>query len=263
MPSASHISWIDSLHGHKVIIDQIGQSGNHSDVRVRGQLINNSDYRSWNLYNNIHREITGTQNYHPGDFGFDSGPHSVVTYIDHTFTVEHNSDGTKSVNFTTHYGNTTVAFDGPSSSGANLTLTRIGSHPDPPGQPQFSNITPTSVTVSWSASPDDNGYSIDDYRLRRWNGSSQSGTYVDSIANNRTRNITGLTAGQTYTFAVYAHNRAGWSNASTDNHLGMLAGAWIRVGNSWKMAVPYVRVNGVWKQAVPYVRVNGVWKSTI
>jgi Fibronectin type III domain/Siphovirus protein of unknown function (DUF859) len=266
MPSADSTLQIGSSHRLRIIIDQTSQSqaGNHSNVRVRGIMYNDSGYRDWNAYNNIHRAISGEEYWDPGNFGFDLSGGESLTFLDHTFTIGHNADGTKTVSFTVTYGDTQIAgFDGPKSKSDTLTLTRIGSHPDAPGQPQFSNITPTTVTVDWTAPGDDNGLSITNYKLRRWTGPSQSGTYTDSNSNSRTRNVTGLIPGGVYTFAAYAYNAAGWSAASTDNHLTLFAGGMIRVGGVWKSATPYVRVDGVWKVAIPYIRSGGTWHQAV
>jgi Fibronectin type III domain/Siphovirus protein of unknown function (DUF859) len=262
MPSASHEVSVGSYAWLKIIIDQVSQSSNNSSrVRVRGVM--RCSYHSWHYDANVSRSIYGSASYNPGDFSFNIGDGDSYTFIDHTFTIDHNSDGTKTVSFTVKYGVTGLSnFGDNKTCSDSLALTRIASPPDHPGTPTFSNISATSLTVSWAAPADNNGASIDNYRLRRWTGSSQSGSYVDSVSNSRTRNVTGLVPGQTYTFAAYAHNSAGWSSASGDAHTGTLSGAWIRVGTSWKMAVPYVRVNGVWKMAIPYVRQGGTWHPT-
>lgn len=267
MPSTTNTVDVGSGGRLRIIIDQQSQNqgNNTSQVRVRGILL--ADYHSWHSDSTISRSISGTDDYTPGDFGFDIPDGGSDTYIDHTFTLGHNSDGTKSVSFTVHYGDTGVGtFDGPRSCGDSLTLTRIPKRPDPPGAPAFTNVMPTSLTVSWSGSPDNNGSAITNYKLRRWTGSSMSGAYVDSNANNLVRNVTGLIPGTTYTFAVYAKNSSadndGYSNVSSSRSTQLLAGVWIRVGGIWKMAVPYIRTGGKWKLATPYVRSGGVWKLT-
>ncbi len=248
-----------------IIVTQISQSQqyNYSVVRVTGCM--HADYHSWHLNPDVSRSISGTASYTPGDFSFDIAGGEYWDYITHDFTIYHDSEGSKSVSFTVHYGVTgTSTFGDNKSASVSLNLTRIPKVPSPPGQPQFSNITPTSVTVSWSASTDDGGDPVYEYLLRRWTGTSMSGSYVDSSANNRTRNVTGLTPGTNYTFAAYARNHAwgGYSDHSSPNTLLVSGAVWIRVGGVWRRAVPYVRYNGVWKVAVPYVRSGGTWELT-
>jgi hypothetical protein len=133
--------------------------------------------------------------------------------------------------------------------------------PSAPGNPTFSEITPTSVRISWAASGSTGGAAIDAYLLRRKD--TPGGSYVDhSQENNRTRLVTGLTPGRTYYWSVYAHNVKGYSPQTAEVPLTMPTGARVKVGGVWKLAIPYVKVGGVWKQARPYVKVGGTWKPT-
>lgn len=94
---------------------------------------------------------------------------------------------------------------------------RIPKVPQPPGAPTFSNVTPTSVTVTWSGSPDNMGAGIDSNLLRRnTNSNPDASGYVDTStgAGTTTVNVTGLTPGTTYYFKTYAHNSQGYSGGS-------------------------------------------------
>lgn len=144
---------------------------------------------------------------------------------------------------------------------------RIPKRPSSPGTPTASNVMPTSMTISWAASGDNAGSAIDGYLLRRWLGSSMTGTYTDiSQLNNLSRTDTGLIPGTTYTYAVYAHNgsadNGGYSNVSGSLTVKTIAPVHVKVSGVWKYAVPYVKVGGIWKMAQPYVKVSGVWKMT-
>ncbi|QWY81841.1 minor tail protein [Microbacterium phage Honk] len=84
---------------------------------------------------------------------------------------------------------------------------RIPKRPSTPGNPTFSEATPTSVRVSWTGSTDDRGAAVDAYLLRRRD--TVNGPYTDvSQQNNTSRVVTGLTPNQTYVWSVYAHNGA-------------------------------------------------------
>lgn len=133
--------------------------------------------------------------------------------------------------------------------------------PSAPGKPTFSNITPTTVTVSWGASGSNGGKPITAYLMRRWNAASETGAHYDSSANNRTRNVTSLIPGRAFTFAIYALNADGYSNPSAASVITMPGGCYIRVGGVWKVAVPYVRSGGKWHVGMPYIRTGGVWKQ--
>jgi hypothetical protein len=143
---------------------------------------------------------------------------------------------------------------------------RIPKRPSVPGKPVASGILPTSLTMTWTASTDNAGSAIDNYLLRRWTGLTATGPYVDSMANNLTRLVTGLTPGTDYTFGVYAHNgsadNGGYSNVSAYTTVKTLAPLHVKVAGVWKYAVPYVKIGGVWTIGLPYVKVAGVWKAT-
>jgi Fibronectin type III domain/Siphovirus protein of unknown function (DUF859) len=267
--SATHTTSVSSNGELTIVITQVSQDlvNNKSSVRVTGTIKNVGTTRSWHSTINISATITGAASYTGSDFSFDLNAGASKTFIDHTFTITHTSDGTKSVSFTVGYGSTgTSTFGDDKTSGTSLTLTRIPKRPSAPGAPSFSNDLPSSLTVSWTASADNGGKTITSYKLRRYDGSTTTGTYVDNDANNTSRNITGLTPGATYTFVVYAYNgsgdNGGYSDPSSSSTIQMLAGVRIRDGGTWKTAVPYIRTGGVWKMAVPYVRSGGVWAPT-
>lgn len=133
--------------------------------------------------------------------------------------------------------------------------------PSPPGKPTFSNITPTSVTVTWALSGSTGGKQIKSYLMRRWNAATMTGAHYDSSANNRSRNVISLIPGRAFTFAIYALNDDGYSNPSASSTITMPGGVYIRVGGVWRVAIPYVRSGGKWHQAIPYIRTGGVWKT--
>ena len=248
------------------LIEQTSQNwgANTSQVRVRGFAYNGGTSTSWStasLY------VGGSGGW-SGSTSFSIGAKSTQTWIDQTFTCAHDGNGYCNVSFTIGFGSTgTSSIGGPSSVTCSMALDRIPKRPSPPGKPSFSNALPTSVTVSWAASNDNGGSGIDHYLLRYWPNQDGTGSYIDhSLANNLSRNVTGLTPGQYYRFVVYAHNgsadNSGYSYQSSANVIQMLAGAWLRISGTWKLAVPYINVAGVWKLAVPYIKSGGVWKMT-
>jgi hypothetical protein len=92
------------------------------------------------------------------------------------------------------------------------TPPRIPKRPQPVGAPSPSAVTPTTLTMSWSA-PDNMGAGIDQYILRRNTVSPpESAGYVDYVTSGLSYNVTGLTPGTTYYWAVYAHNSQGYSD---------------------------------------------------
>lgn len=167
------------------------------------------------------------------------------------------------------YTFTTLAYNsvgwGAESGTRTITLSK---RPDAPTGVGASNVQPTSLTISWSAPGNTGGLPITNYLVRRWTGTSASGSYTDisAAASARSVAVSGLSPGQAYTFAVYARTAAtdnsGYSNVSSAVTVRTLAGVWVRVSGTWRLAVPYVRRNGVWTPAIPYVRTAGVWKIT-
>jgi len=144
---------------------------------------------------------------------------------------------------------------GPWSARSTATTTRI---PDAPGTPTLSGISTTSVTVSWTA-PFNGGTPITGYELG-YGTSLTAPTTIISATSPKT--VTGLTPGSTYYFWVRAINAVGTGPWSTPVSSSTIAGAHIRVGGVWKIAIPYIKVGGVWKVAKPWVKASGVWKQT-
>lgn len=131
------------------------------------------------------------------------------------------------------------------------------------GTPSFSEVLPTSVRVSWSASTDNGGSAIDFYLLRYWPNAAGTGPYTDvSQQNNLSRVVTGLTPGKEYRFVVYAHNNSHdqYSQMSGAAVVRTLSGMWARVAGVWRRTVPYVKVAGIWKPVSVFIKASGVWK---
>lgn len=274
MPSVTHDVSVGGL-GAKVRINitetSVDISGNSSQVRVIGSLVGGNQNSGASGYNNISCSITGTQGFIGSPFGFPAGIAAghVFVFIDHTFSVSHNSDGTKSVTFQVNYSDTgTAMFGAFQGSGATLQLTTIGSKPGSPGAPVASNILPTSMTLTWDPPTSDGGYPIRNYVLTQYKGDNTTDdpSPVTYTVFGTTINLTGLRAGQDYTFTVTAYNGpgagTGYSDPSNETTVGTLAGAWMRVDGNWVVAIPYVRQGGTWHMAVPWIRVAGVWKET-
>lgn len=274
MPSVTHDTPVGA-QGAKVRITiveaSVDVSGNSSQVTVNGLLIGGNSNSGASGFNNISCSITGTQGFIGTPFGFPAGIAAghPFNFIGHVFTVPHNSDGSKTVNFSVNYSNTgTAMFGAEQGSSASLALTLIGSKPTSPGAPVGSDILPTSMTVSWTPPTDDGGYPIRYYVLTQYKGDNTTDdpSPVTYTVFGTTINLTGLRAGQDYTFTVKSYNGpgagTGFSDPSDETTIGTLAGAWMRVDGNWVVAIPYVRRGGTWHMAVPWIRVAGAWKET-
>jgi Fibronectin type III domain len=268
--------WQDvSTYGQMAIkIVQVSQdfSFNTSLVRVEGLLKNIGPNTVTHAVKNIGHWIGGDGGYNDGAFSIDLKPGDVMTYVSQTFMLQHDSNGYRTVHFSTGYGVTNLdRFPNNESMTTGLVLDRIPQNPSKPGQPQFSDEAPTKVTVTWTPPADDGGSAITNYILSRYEGASASGYHLDYSGNRLIRHLTDLDPGKTYTFRVVASNydpsssillRSGISPPSDPNTITTLAGVWVQHGGRWKKAIPYIRHNGKWKQAIPYVRSGGVWKRT-
>ncbi len=132
--------------------------------------------------------------------------------------------------------------------------------PDPPSTPLLSSIQSTSIDVAWTPNSS-GGSTISGYQVGYGTSSSIPPTTI--VAASSPRIITGLTPGTVYYFRARAQNSVGWSSWSGAAQATTIAGAYIQVGSTIKLAVPYVRDGGVWKVAEPWVRNLGVWKRTV
>lgn len=131
--------------------------------------------------------------------------------------------------------------------------------PDAPSTPLLSSALMTSVDVAFSANGN-GGSTITGYEIG-WS-TSATGNPTSSVAAKSPQVVTGLTPGTVYYFRTRAKSAVGWSAWSGYASVRTVAGAYVKVGAEWKLAVPYVKVGGVWKIAEPWVKSVGVWKRT-
>lgn len=130
--------------------------------------------------------------------------------------------------------------------------------PTAPSSPLLSSVTATSVDVSWTDNA--NGGSLITAHQIGWGKSSSAPT--STVSANSPQVIKGLAPGTTYYIFVRAQNSVGWSDWSKPTSMKTVAGAYILVGTTWKLAVPYVNVGGTWKLAEAWGRNAGVWRRT-
>lgn len=131
--------------------------------------------------------------------------------------------------------------------------------PDAPSTPLLSSARMTSVDVAFSANGN-GGSTITGFEIG-WSTSS-TGAPTSSVAAKSPQVVTGLSPGTVYYFRTRAKSAVGWSAWSGAASVRTVAGAYVKVGAEWKLAVPYVKVGGVWKIAEPWVKSVGVWKRT-
>ena len=177
-----------------------------------------------------------------------------------TFTINHNSDGTKS--FTASI--TMTGWDsGPtlvSAGSASFSLPTIPRNPNAPSAPVIGVVTQTTVDLTWTHSPLD-GLTNTSYTIGY--GTDPVTPAFTTTSSVESKTITGLSPGVKYYFWVKATNSVGTGPYSVPSNTTTVAGARVNDAGTWKQAIPYVRDGGVWKLARPWNRVLGVWKETI
>lgn len=136
--------------------------------------------------------------------------------------------------------------------------------PSAPGKPTISATGSTSIALTWNAPSNTGGSPIKEYAVDYYLGSSISGT-ATTIAGitSRSRTITGLASGTTYTFRIRARNANGWGAWSSSATAKTKPGMYVNKAGVWVRAEPWVNHNGVWKRATPLVRTSSGWVPTI
>ena len=122
---------------------------------------------------------------------------------------------------------------------------------------ELSDVTQTTVVGMFSPNGD-GGANITEFQIGYGTNDSPADL---TITSNSPQTITGLVPGAKYYFWVRAKNSVGWSAWSARSSITTIAGARVKVGSTYKDAVPYVNDNGVWKIARPWSRIGGVWKE--
>jgi predicted phage tail protein len=140
------------------------------------------------------------------------------------------------------------------------TSVRMRNVPDAPKAPIFQNKTQDSIKAIVVPNYD-GGAAITNYKLVY----GLSPTNSDNLLVNGTSTtffLPNLEPGKTYYFWGRTTNIYGDSPWSARSQATLIAGAMVKVGFTWKRAVPYVKVNGVWVMARTWTKVAGVWKET-
>lgn len=247
------------------------------DVNYSGVQSGNSSRFDWTVYigcssngwgtygigGSVHVNIGGQTGSYPlptVDFRPSSSSARLIAVKSGSTWIAHASNGTRPgfENFASIDSNHGSVGDG-SVGGVWVDAPAIGSVPSVPGNPTFSEITATSVRVSWAASSSNGGRSIDAYLLRRRD--VVNGPYVDNSALNTSRVITGLTPGKSYFFSVYAHNSIGYSAQTAQLEVRTLSGGQVKnEDDEWDRSIPHVQVAGLPRAARALVKLAGVWK---
>jgi hypothetical protein len=125
--------------------------------------------------------------------------------------------------------------------------------PYPPSAPRISDRTVNSLSVTWGPPPNDGGATVTGYQVGYSTDSSGPSTIVNAIS---PATLSNLATGTVYYIWVRAGNYQGWSDWSYSVSARTYLGAYVNVGGSWKLAIPYVRNSGSWYQAEPIVHTS-------
>lgn len=128
-----------------------------------------------------------------------------------------------------------------------------------PPSPLLSSVRATSVDVAFLAN-DSGGSPITAWQVGYSTSTGEPTTVVSATS---PQVVEGLQPGTQYYFRVRAQSAVGWSAWSTPTIVRTVAGAYIKVGAVWKLAIPYVRVAGEWVPAEAWTRTTGIWKRNI
>ena len=135
---------------------------------------------------------------------------------------------------------------------------KTSSVPTAPQAPLLSSVTATTVDVAFYPNSD-GGSAITAWQIGYGVSSTTPTTTVSAKS---PQVLTGLTPGTTYYIFARAQNSVGWSAWSKPTMMITVAGAYILVGSTWKLAIPYVNVGGTWKMAEAWGRNAGAWSRT-
>lgn len=189
--------------------------------------------------------------------GYGTSPSNVQAYLDT------NSAGTATVtglaNGTTYYFWYQVRNAVGWSPFSNRTSATTWTVPPAPTAPVLSEITQLSLKAVFHSNGTGGTPAVLEWQLGYGTSPTTVQTYLTSTG---TSVVTNLAPGTQYYFWARGRNEVGWGPWSARATATMIAGAHVKVGDTWKKAVPYVNVNGVWKVARPYSRAAGVWKIT-
>lgn len=130
--------------------------------------------------------------------------------------------------------------------------------PTAPQAPLLSNATATTVDVAFYPNSD-GGSAISAWQVG-WGTNPTAPTSTVSAKSPQV--LSGLTPGTKYYIFVRAQNFVGWSAWSKPTMMITVAGAYVLVGTTWKLAIAYVNVGGTWKMAETWGRSAGAWSRT-
>lgn len=249
-------------------------SANTSTVKVTAKLLTDATYSiSSSTKKTISITVDGTTQ--SGTCSVAIGASSAKDLITKTFTVKHNSDGSKtaaiSCKLLIEVTLSGSYFPSVTASGS-ATLTKFAMNPSAPtsctitaGYGSYVGLG-DKVTISWSgASGTITGYELQYSRgnsgwkpYKTITSTAKSGSTTDSFTSTDI-NVNG--AGKAVQYRIRTLNGSLASAWKASNILTMMGGMDLNANGSWKVGSVWINVNGSWKRAKRvWVNVNGSWK---
>lgn len=243
-------------------------SANNSSVNVK-IIAKKSSSSTADTYGNYTASANvGGSTQSVGSTSFRLSPNESITLLNKTFTVSHNSDGTKSVNIAASVGGNVMTASG----SATVTLDKIDRTPSSitsftisAGFGNYVGLGDT-INLQWSKpSGTVTGYELQyQYGNSGWQSwKTVTGTSTSVSFAGRT-DVAQTGAGCKIQYRVRAMNGSQASAWKTSNALTMTGGMDLKVSNAWKQGSVWINVGGVWKRAKRvWIKVNGTWKYSI
>ena len=210
---ASNTENIGARGRMRVRVDLVSQDSvkNTSKVRVRGDVWITSG-SSGDDTGNCKARFTGTNSTSnktvKGNYSDD--PRLI---LDETFTVSHDSDGTKKVTYTFHFGPTITPNLGKGGTATvSMNLPQLSTKPGKVTGVGAVLSFPATITVSYSLPSSSSA--ILEYQIEYAKNSGFTGSTVISAATSLSKAISDLDKNSTYYFRVRARNTDGWGEWS-------------------------------------------------
>lgn len=201
-----------------------------------------------------------------GSTSFRLAPGKTITLFNKTFTVPHNSDGSKTVTITAEVGGNVMYGNGSQTAALdkiNRTPGNVASFTITAGDGDYVALGET-ITLKWSAASG----TVTRYELQYSRGNSGwkewksvGGTSTTDSFTSTDINTNG--AGKAVKYRVRAVNGSYPSAWKESNTLYISGGVDIKVNGSWKVGSVWIKVNGSWKRAKRvYTKASGKWMQS-
>ena len=265
-----------SQNGYSLILrtyeDAVNTSANTSTVRIELMLKSNSvRFVDYSCLGELW--LDGKLAYsNEAQYAFPSLG-STITITSWTKTVEHNSDGMRSITVSAWFKCASGTYSAGSAEVTNgsMALTPIARTPSAPTSLTAKAGSDSTyygggtITINWNgATGTVTGYELQ-YALRPQDGGAWgSWTALKTATGTSTTDTKSMMFGQALKYRARAKNgslASGWKESNTLTRTG---GVYLRVGGEWKQGTVYRKVSGSWKQAAEvYRQVNGTWRRSV